>query len=103
MKLAQAHFLQRLGHEKEALASCGAIKASSKDPLQPPIIVALQDIIATCQHSLSTFTHIAGPSISNLWKDALDGSPKQFTRELQSDMLRAALNNEYWDLAQQVR
>jgi hypothetical protein len=67
------------------------------------MIVAVQDIIARCQHSLSTFSYIGGPAISVLWKDALDGGTKHSKGEVQSDMLRAALNNEYWDIAQQVR
>jgi hypothetical protein len=66
------------------------------------MIVAIQDIVAKCQHSLSTFSHVGGPAISALWKDALDGGPKKWKGETESDMLRAALHNGYWDIAQQV-
>jgi hypothetical protein len=67
------------------------------------VIEAVQDIVAKCQRSLSTFSHVGGPAISALWKDALDSGTKQSKGEVQSEMLRAAFNNEYWDIAQQVR
>lgn len=106
-QLAQAHFLQRLAREKEALATCTAIKGSPKEPLSPEFIVAVQDIIATCEHALSTFTYLGGTNLSTLWKDTLDQSPggpgaNGWKKETYSDMLRSALNNEYWDLALQV-
>jgi hypothetical protein len=66
------------------------------------MIVVLQNIIAKCQRSLHKYEYVGGPGIAALWKDALDGASRQERREVQSDMLRAALGNEFWDLAQQV-
>ncbi|KAF2435237.1 hypothetical protein EJ08DRAFT_646109 [Tothia fuscella] len=102
--LAEAHFLQRLGREKSALECCQDIKTSIKDPLPVLMIIAAQEIIVHCQHALQSFTHVAGSHLSNLWKVAIDGSGKGGTsvKEIQREMLRAALDNEYWDLAQQV-
>jgi len=66
------------------------------------MIVEIQDIIAKCQESLGTFSCMGGSKLSSLWKDALDQTPKKGSRRVQSEMFRAALYNEYWDLAQQV-
>jgi hypothetical protein len=66
------------------------------------MIVEIQDITAKCQEALGTFSYVGGPKLSGLWKNALDQTPKQGIKRVYSDMYRAALYNEYWDIAQQV-
>jgi hypothetical protein len=64
--------------------------------------VEIQDISAKCQQALGTFTYVGGVKLSSLWKDALDQTPKNSIKKVYSEMYRAALHNEYWDIAQQV-
>jgi hypothetical protein len=102
-QLAQASFLLNLGRPQDALTSCDAIKTSPKDPLEPGIILSLQNIVRDCQEELGTFTGVAGPRLSALWKDALDQCPKQWLKETRSEMLSSALRTGYGDIAQQVK
>jgi hypothetical protein len=101
-QLAQASFLSDLGRPQDALASCDAVKASPKDPLEPGIILSLQNIVRDSQEELCIFTGVAGPRLSAFWKDALDQCPKQWLKETRSEMLSSALRTGYWDIAQQV-
>jgi hypothetical protein len=64
--------------------------------------VAIQDINAKCEQALGTFSYMGGVKLSGLWKDALDQTPKNGIKKVYSEMYRAALHNEYWDIAQQV-
>ncbi|TLD39226.1 Tetratricopeptide-like helical [Venturia nashicola] len=104
--LAQTRFLQRLGRDEEALNSCNSIcdsvKSSSKDALEIPLIVEIQDITAECQEALGTFCHVGGAKLSGLWKDVLDQTPKYRIKKVYEEMYRVALSNEYWDIAQQL-
>jgi hypothetical protein len=84
------------------LDSVEAIKPASKDALDIPLIVETQDITAKCQESLGTFSYTGGQKLASLWRDALDQTPKPGSKRIQVEMFRAALYNEYWDLAQQV-
>ncbi|KIW01641.1 uncharacterized protein PV09_06827 [Verruconis gallopava] len=100
--LAQASFLRDIGRPQDALASCDAIKPSPKDPLEPGLIISLQNIVRDCQEELGNFTGVGGARLSSLWKDALDQCPKQWLKDLRGEMLSSALRNGYWDIAQQL-
>ena len=72
------------------------------DPLEPALIVTVQNVIRDCQEELGTFNGVAGPKLAGLWKDSLDVAPRFMQQEIRGEMLESALRAEYWDLPPQV-
>jgi hypothetical protein len=87
---------------QDALGAALALKFTTNDQLDPELISQIQNLVAQCQRSTLAFDHTVPPTVSALWRQALDRATALELRNVRMSMFRAAWRDQYWDLAQQL-